>query len=295
MTEVPAETVALRFDWPVGLAAQVTMTGTRVRTGSRADSTAATIRYGLAVEADPRGRRILHRTLEIESGADVVTAEASAALAGLQPDYVVSDAGALVDLADAEATIARYHAVFAPMLDEVEAENPQAASQIGAMLSPEMLLMSVSQMWEPVVGFWVGADLDIGAWYEIESEGSVPIFPDAMIPMTTEFAAAERVACMEAETEAQCVRLIFETYPDEAAVAALVASFFETVGATDTPRFEHFEVITGGEVITDPTTLRPYTVTTYKEVAVETVAPDGTRERGTQSDTKHYTYVYTAP
>ena len=210
--------VPLVFDWPVGTVAHVEVLKeeVRARDGETTDSTVSAVTYEMRVEAHPDGLVVAHSDVEIgaiegaDAGANLAEPRmnelANATVGALLPDFVVNTDGALIALDDVESLIARYREFLLAAAEADGAVDPDVQARtdefLAGFLSPQVLTMMTASEWNAHVGGWAGAEMEVGAVYEVPSEGSVPIVPGATIPMTTTYTLTERVPCMKGEAGA---------------------------------------------------------------------------------------------
>ena len=302
--------VPLVFDWPVGTVAHVEVLKeeVRARDGETTDSTVSAVTYEMRVEAHPDGLVVAHSDVEIgaiegaDAGANLAEPRmnelANATVGALLPDFVVNTDGALIALDDVESLIARYREFLLAAAEADGAVDPDVQARtdefLAGFLSPQVLTMMTASEWNAHVGGWAGAEMEVGAVYEVPSEGSVPIVPGATIPMTTTYTLTERVPCMKGEAGARCVALKFVSGYDEAALERILTEFVSGLAPDDeeTPRFGDFRSETGARVVADPATLLPYRVETYKDIAVTVTAPEDEAGAFTRHDRKVTTYTY---
>ena len=304
----PADTVSLRFGWPVGMTARVEQDWSRVQSApARHDSTHVRSAYRLRVVAHPRGRLVQtdsFRILAVGNAAGPVTSgpegqdpqQFLARLGSFLPSYVVSEEGEFIAIEGMDRMRAALDSLFAPMRATLDSAPPQLKAILANATSPEALTASAAQEWNLVAGTWVGADWELGEVYGLSSEEPIPFLPGRTVPMNYEFSAAERVACTAGEQEARCVRLEMRSAPDSAALQALLKDLLGTLmpaqrGAIEALRNMRTE--NALTVIADPRTLKPYATELVK--FVEVVVPPSDGDAGgttTRIDTRSARYSY---
>jgi hypothetical protein len=287
------DTVSLRFNWPAGLTGRVVQEIFRSDSSARKhDSTVFTYSHRLRVLEHPRGLLVRYDSMVVP-GLDEVAKDAASAFAqqllrnitSLTPSYVVNREGEFLEVAEIKRLHAAMDSLFAPMLEEIEQESAQARSLIQGLMSEQVLTNSAAEAWNAMVGTWVGADWEVGAAYEYESEAPSPIMPGVMIPFHYEFGAVERVPCREGGEEDECVHLVMVSTPDMDATREVLKKFVEQlagekdmgefVAAIETMQLEN--VVT---VITNPQTLVPYHVATERHIRLTTPAIDAESPAG---------------
>ncbi len=271
-TVPPAEVVALRFGWPVGLSAWVDV----VRTREEGNDTAVhRLSYRMSAEAHPKGRLIRHGDFTVPGMEAAIAMGGAAALeqmntllGTLMPSYVVSAEGEFVGVHD----IAPVRAAVDSMIRARAGEMPgaQAEQMLERLLSPEVLQSQVSEFWNAAVGAWIEGDLEIGSVYEMEAQEPTPLFPDILLPTIYQFAVVGRVACDSGAVEERCVELEMQSYPDPEKLVEFLTRFMREAGVAggDTvPVFEELEMENTVWLVAEPATLIPYELEVAKHVA----------------------------
>lgn len=72
----------------------------------------------------------------------------------------------------------------------------------------------LAEQWKRLAGFWRGAELELGAVYQLETELASPGADGRVVPMLVEFGASAWVPCTPEVTTAECIELVFRAYPD---------------------------------------------------------------------------------
>lgn len=298
-----ADTVSLRFDWPVGLTARVEQQWLKEKSSpSRTDSILVVSSFRMRVDAHPRGRLISIDSMSIpqlSAGADSneFVQQLVNQLGVLMPSYVVNNEGEFVEVADIARMKSAVDSLLAPMLRSMSELSPQAHAFIRSMISEQTLTASAAQEWNAMVGTWVGADWEVGAVYEVEAEEASPIMPGLVIPMHYQFSAVERIPCTEADTSLACTELRMVSTPDPEATKAAVQKLFGQLGVSEGEEvltaFESMEVENELTVIANPATLVPYLVVREKRVRVRTGGSSAeSGEEGTQYERKISRFHY---
>ena len=77
----------------------------------------------------------------------------------------------------------------------------------------------LAEQWNRLAGFWRGAELELGAVYQVESELPFPRVNGRVLPMLLEFGASAWVPCTPAPSKVECVELVVHAYPDPGRVS----------------------------------------------------------------------------
>lgn len=293
------DVVSLAFAWPVGTRASVDLERVRVRSmDASTDSSAVRVTYDLEVAAHPAGRLIRYAnfsTPELTGLSDPQHRLAQAA-SSIVPSYVVSDAGELLqihEVSEIRSTLMHWlrQANDGPLSDDLDALMSQ-------LLSEETLLALASQHWNALVGTWGGADLEVGAAYELETEEPLPMLGNVLVPFRYELGASTRLPCEPNGADLDCVELILRSYPDPEALQphleAFVDRMLHAAGAgAGTPPLSYKQLSIENEVVvvTEPETLLPHALTVSRVVdAVLKVG--GVEQVGAEYQLTRYTFTY---
>jgi len=305
--QAKADSVSLRFAWPIGMTARVDQEWTRMQVGpQRNDSVTVRSRYRLTVAAHPKGRLIQSDSFAITSlpaaasnrrAGDVDPQQFLARLGSVQPSYVVTTDGEFVGLEGVERTKRMLDSLFAPMMREMADAPAELKALMQSVTSPQTLTATAAQEWNALAGTWVGADWVVGEAYEASSEEPSPMIPGLKVPMRHEFSAAERVPCREGEPAKRCIRLEMISEPDSAALRKVMTDFMAKVAPKDAnvaAAFQSMRVANELTVVADPRDLRPYAMALVKTVEVQGAGgpnePAG-RTRRVDIRTARYRYV----
>ena len=305
--QAKADSVSLRFAWPVGMTASVDQEWTRMQFGPvRNDSFTVRSRWRLTVSAHTKGRLIQYDQFAITSlppaapnrrAGDIDPQQLLARLGSVQPSYIVSAEGEFLAIEGVERPKRVLDSLLAPLLREMAGAPPALKTLMENATSVQALTAAAEQDWNAVAGTWVGADWEVGAAYELSSEEPSPMIPGFKVPMRMEFSAAERVPCTERETARRCIRLEMISEPDSAALRKVVTDFVAKLAPKDVNLAEAFasmRVANELTVVADPRDLRPYFVELAKAVEIQTAGgpnePAG-RTRRVDIRTARYTYI----
>jgi hypothetical protein len=268
------EVVALRFAWPAALDAAATQRRTRLRTGRPSATT--TTRY-------------VQRVSRAEDGYRVATArtrwEGEPPYAGPRDavDAIVRASESVVQVVSPEGEFVR--------LDGLDALRPAMERLVaGAELPPDQLARALDaaesaaraqarEAWNLAVGFWTGADLELGERYVMRVEADLPLLPGAKADHDQEFSVRRRVPCSAAERERRCVEITLRATPDPAALERVARELAARVAGPERPgtagELPRRTVAVENELllVTEPATLLPHRLVWTRSVRVTTVAP----------------------
>ena len=270
------DTVALRFDWPVGLTAFVETERSTHTTGPRGpSSTTVRMTYRIDVEEAQDGRLIRRgeiRAEDPESGQiyplDQLPEPLASQLTAVFPSFVVSDEGQLVRLEGIEPVIEEAQRKLESRLAELPPESAEAKVLAATRVSEEHLLEAAREHWDQLAGAWAGASLVAGESYQRKDRLVVPALGGLRILSRVEFGVGQGVPCGEETTAANCVEIEVHSRPVPEALAELEQVMRErSQAATPGGRgaLESFEIEESSYLVAEPATLIPhYLETTTK-------------------------------
>jgi len=270
------DTVALRFDWPVGLTAFVETERSTHSTGSRGSrSTTVRMTYRIDVEEAQDGRLIRRgdiRAEDPESGQiyplDQLPEPLASQLTAVFPSFVVSDEGQLVGLEGIEPVIEEAQRKLESRLAELPPESAEAKVLAATRVSEEHLLEAAREHWDQLAGAWAGASLVVGESYQRKGRLVVPALGGLRILSSVEFGVGQRIPCDEETTATDCVEIEVRSRPVPEALAQLEQVMHErSHAATPDGRgaLENFEIEESSYLVAEPARLIPhYLETTTK-------------------------------
>ncbi|HXU82243.1 MAG TPA: hypothetical protein VN914_12650, partial [Polyangia bacterium] len=235
----------------------------------------ATLRYQVAVTRHSGGQALALRLTNFEflevDGHDARTPalrkqlrgalEAASAL----PTILVSPDGAFLDIVDMEALIDRIARSTAMPPKERKA-------MVEVMKSPAMLAAMKArsvEFWNVWVGLWSGADLEPGRRRELNIQ--------TPLPNGTMVARPVAITHHGPDGPPGHVHLSFESTlrggPKDARLRGALEDAAKDLAASGgkalTEDVEGFDLSTGGEVVTDPETLKPVTARSFRRTTVK--------------------------
>ncbi|HSG48569.1 MAG TPA: hypothetical protein VLA43_12190, partial [Longimicrobiales bacterium] len=154
---------------------------------------------------------------------------------------------------------------------DIPAETVAALRQMMATASSEeTLTQGFAEQWGGMVGFWAGAELDLGYTYVMETEEPSPLIPGLVVPMEIEFGAYERTPCHDEAAPDSCVLLEFVSVPDAEVAGPAVEGWLRQIMGPSVD-FTLLSMVQENviQVVVEPGTLIPHAYYTSRVVEME--------------------------
>jgi hypothetical protein len=286
------EVVSLRFAWPAPLDAAVTYRHTRIRSGAPRSTFVARYRSRAEPEPGGDGLRILTSGTTWEGDLPFPPAVARNAIRASERVVMrVSEDGEFAGLDGAGA--------MRPVLERLfeNAKVPPAQSERAVALAEAAMRSEAEETWNLAVGFWTGADLELGEAYVTRSEGELPFAPGVPASSAVEFTVRRKVPCAAGERAARCVEVTLRSTPDRAAIERAAKALLGRLAGADRELPERAREGLAVEsellLVTEPATLRPYRLVWTRSLR----AGPGDSELPAleQVERQEYDYRYPAP
>jgi hypothetical protein len=265
----------LAFAWPKGLEARVTCRRVSARTG--APERTFTARWVERVAQEGEELRLTSSGTRWEGEPPYPKGEARAALRASEAIVQrVGTDGAFLGLENGDALRPVLERIYADAgLSDDEAEEAIAAFEA-------RLVEEAREGWNQSVGFWIGAELDLGQPREKEEEGPTWLLPALPVRSRVRMEARRRVPCAASERQARCVELSLRAEPARSALPALTRAIVAKLAGEGNalPPGEVREVGLATELtlVTEPATLLPWRVVSRRSVRATLVDDAGSRE-----------------
>jgi len=297
------ETLALRFDWPVGLTAFVeTERSTRTTGPLGPSSTTVRMSYRIGVEEAQDGRLIRYGDIRAEDPdngqiypLDELPEPLASQFIALFPSYVVSDEGRLVRLEGVEPLIEEARRKLESRLAELPPESADARMLAASGVSEERLLAAAREHWDQLAGAWSGTSLVVGESYRRKHRLLVPALGGLRIVSTTELSVGQRIPCGEETTAADCVEIQVRSRPVPEALAQLEKAMRERSREATPGGFgalENLEIEESSYLVTEPSTLIPHYLETTTKFHATLLRPGEADTVITDLDQHIYRYHY---
>jgi hypothetical protein len=296
------ETVALRFDWPVGLTAFVETERSTRTTGSLGpSSTTVRMSYRIDVEEAPDGRLIRYGDIRVEDPdngqiypLDELPEPLASQLIALFPSYVVNDEGQLVRLEGFEALIEEARRKLESRLAELPPESAEARVLAASGISEERLLAAAREHWDQLAGAWSGATLVMGETYQRKDRLVVPRSP-LRILSAVDYGVGQRIPCTEETIEVDCVEIEVRSRPVPEALAQLEKAMRERSREATPGGFgvlENLQIEESSYLVAEPSTLIPHYLETTTKFHATLLRPGEADTVITDLDQHVYRYHY---
>ncbi|MGA8262041.1 MAG: hypothetical protein WB783_17660 [Arenicellales bacterium] len=297
--------VELKFAWPVGLAGTATTDSLRIqRRGDKAVTFEVTDETSFTLESADRGLllrfsgiRMNTRITPESPGQQGELQKLFQVLSAMQPSYIVSPQGKLVDVAGLD----KFRESILAQLDKygsslLKTARPRVKALVMKQFSRDELLALISADWNRLVGHWVGAALRLGATYQVNSSSPrIPLLGNITLPGQYVFGATRRVPCGDTGTAVKCVELHMTSQLDPGKTAAALRKYTREAAkqtGAGVDRIKSVRMKFDLILVTEPSTLIPHDTTSVTRTVVTTIDSDGRRSTSydTRSVTVHYHY-----
>ncbi len=296
------DSVALSFNWPVGLEAAISHRRLQILSGdhARPESTSVLVEYQMRVGDDSRGRLVEYRNFRFPGLSSPTDQAQSAgwleqvASAGT-PSLVVNDSGEMVSVADPEGFAATLRAMVQPMIDSLPAQKAGLRDLFQRLLNPDVLGARAAGEWNALVGWWAGAKLERGSAIETTDDQPLALFGGKIVPYHTRRTFLSRERCTAAARESLCVELELISVPDSAVIRELIGGILAEAtrnGAQVTALLRHMEAEYRIRVLVEPKGLIPHAMDMIQSFQVEVESPAEGVSRQSMERSAMVTYTY---
>ena len=268
-----AQEVPLRFAWPVGTEARVTLVHTRHEEDGVGGSRDGYLEgeYRLRVRGHPRGVLLdfsdyQTTAFDMKPEPDPLdpTPELIRRLGVFTPDYVVSSGGDLLEVTELEAAAATIREVLQPLYDTLATipDSEAVVAMMESLTSGEQLRVQTEDAWLMQTGLWSGLTLVPGRPLEVQGDAPTPVAPERPIPFVHRLTLAGAVPCHEGEAALRCVRLEMRSEADPRGLERTIREVLRRMGVPESvgipiENLRHQRQVT---VVADPATLLPHSV-----------------------------------
>jgi hypothetical protein len=277
------ETRSLRFAWPEGSAAQVSVSSSSsVSMMGQTTSVDGELTYRLRTE--PEGDGLVVRYSDYVFDGEEMEAligsenpeELSRVLSSTQADIRIGSDGRFLGLADYEDMRASMEAVLAPHRESLAAEGMAGILDdfVEATLSEEAMTDAAELQWNQMVGFWADRTLTVGEPGRVPSEMVFPILTTTPVTLETELRLVGSTECPAGSGATRCVELASSAAPDGEELRNLMDIFMaemaEQAGGMGVELgVTAMDLRLESTLIVDEATLRPLRIETTSNTALE--------------------------
>jgi hypothetical protein len=270
--------IALEFDWPDGLQATVTHTKSKTREGTPSSlPSGVTVVYDIDARKTPEGIVVSQSNVRIDTSAlptafsDVERKQLQILTQAALPTFLVSPTGKFERLVDAAAFRATLLSAFHQALPSLI--NDQKLNELLIQMTSDASLSAMASAdWAQTVGFWAGGRLDVGEYYETESQSAIPFFPQKSFKMKSRIKVVGKVECSRMGQERGCVEIEMETRPDSDEIASVLEELIQQTSALPTTSssevIDSINLIVKTRLVTEPNGLIPHRYSTSKRIQV---------------------------
>jgi len=261
---------ALRFDWPTGFEARVSLVHREERTGTPPASARATHR--LVTERSGNAIRISVR--DVEAVGDVPDLEANVRISEALVQVVAPD-GRYLRTEGLDAALAILGAE-----EEEEREVSRRALERIAELD-----------WEVTAGGWAGHTLSAGRRLTREYPGSVPLLPGVAATLDVEQVLLGPAPCQEGAAKDECVMLAWRGTPTAASRAEAVRRLAAQGATGEGTAPVDLDGRVEARLVAEPGTLVPRRLDVEEELRIKVRQPGGDDVELFERSEDHYLFV----
>ena len=291
-----AQEVPFVFGWKPGLKIRVHYKSAQETPGKSRQSA---VSYTMAVDA--AGERLAIRFQDPKLAGALPAANAGAQAfqeqfaTAIFPEILVTKSGQYAGLFDPVEQSSRVRL----LLDKLVAEKVTGPARIGInnaldmFSSPAFLQSKAGDMWNPIVGTWIGARLEVGEDYAFEQTAPFPLLPGAQIKMKGTFSVVETHTCLRGGIERLCAGVQMITESDPQNVARVVEELIARANTTGkpAPKVDTLSVKTELTLVTEPDGLFPHEYVATREMHLS-LTTNGKTEKADRIDLQEAKYTY---
>jgi len=147
------------------------------------------------------------------------------------------------------------------------AQRDRARQLVEQLLSDAVINQQIASEWTMAVGWWIGAELDLGDWYTLDVDAPQALLPDKTLRYRYVFKVNRRAPCGQWDTKKSCVELIIEGTPDREQLADYLYAFMARVAGPQPRRQakwfrerlgEDVQLVERSVLIVEPDTLKTH-------------------------------------
>ncbi len=293
--------VDFTFNWPAGLQARVVFRANRTqRSGKKEISRTVTGHYDLSTVAVDEGLKVQFRNFQIDPDNKTNTAGTTQVQqfmanigAGL-PDFVVDSQGRLIRLEGVTDLRRRTFEGFEELSKALEpALKKRLLKALNGLISDSRLKSTIQQFWQRDVSAWHGRSEPPGTVHRQDGTNSLPHIDGTAAPTRTIISFVDMRPCNENSTQKTCAYLTLESLMavkdlNEEQQTKLRAAI---PNAPTGLEFHAMRITNKFTLLTDPATLLPYQVTTFRDIALS-FSHGEQQGSSSQIESRETTYAY---
>ncbi len=295
MKDFPARSVTFKFDWrPAASDTHFQQTTTKLQ-GGKAVVVSATLNGKGKIEKSGADFVLSLTDVQPEGTGSAAGDELARTISRITaevPPMTVSSRGEYKGVKDLEGFAARAGAELMTLLDKrVPADDPRrpqikasVENMLKLSLNKDVLDSTFKLGFMLETSFWIGATLKQGALSTTTSGYFMPGTPQGFIDSEFDFEVGGLVPCTATEVDANCVELLLDITPTDAAIEARRAELVKQ-GKGEL----HYWATTHARVIVDPKTLFCYARETHASAYVSLKSGTAESTEITSSDSKSAT------
>jgi len=210
---------AMRFAWPVGVAATVETEYVREQGEPGSEVSHVRMSHRMTVLAHPEGREIRYEAQRAIDAVGNFEQAAPALLSFWIPSTIIRDDGTFSRIEEGQRAQELFLAAIGPHLLIAE-QIPALKEYVASITSDNATARLQAGEWQRLVWQWVGMP---SSMEPVEVTGAAPLLPGLMVPTHTRLSVANRGPCARARETFTCATFEMKTVIDSEALATLNA------------------------------------------------------------------------
>jgi hypothetical protein len=210
---------AMKFAWPVGIAATVQTEYVREQGEPGQEVSRVQMSHRMRVLAHPEGRQLQYDEQRAIAAAGTFEPAAAALLSFWIPSTIIRDDGTFVRIEEAQRAQELFLAAIGPHVRAAQ-QNPALKEYVASMTSDTATTTLQAGEWQRLVWQWVGMP---SSMEPTEVTGSAPLLPGVAVATRTTLSVTNRRSCARGLETFTCATFEMKTVFDREGLAALVA------------------------------------------------------------------------
>lgn len=286
-----ARAEALKFAWPDGASAKVSMRSEGRRVGTGPD-----IKWNMSADFTMQVRRDGDRVFISRNDFSGWKGTSPPGLAGgaerfidMVPTFIVSADGKFIGIEGHEAA----RRLMKRSVEQAGGLDAPSRNLFEQMTTDAGLGALAKDNWSSLVGLWEDVELDPEASYELSGATPIPQLGGGTLEIKGEVKFVKETPCASGGGQQRCAHFIAETAADKEQVTKLIQSLLKgAIGGN--PVITGWEQRIKLEIAVDKATMLPQQLSLTRFHSMH-IRAQGRTETGSEETTKVYTFNWTLP